>query len=82
MNSSLFPRYKCTECREIKDSFSEMEEHLMRHNRTVYVSGISNSRAVPDEYRYVKKYIYILMNGKSEITSVLVPSRPRNRING
>jgi hypothetical protein len=59
-----------------------MEEHLMRHNRTVYVSGISYRRIVPDEYRYVKKYIYILMNGKSEITSVLVPSRPRNRING
>lgn len=82
MISTFFPRYKCTECHEIKDSYSEMEEHLMRHNRTVYVSGISYRRIVPDEYRYVKKYIYILMNGKSEITSVLVPSRPRNRING
>ena len=82
MISSLFPRYKCAECNAIRDSFSEMEEHLMRHNRTVYVSGISYRRIVPDEYRYVKKYIYILMNGKSEITSVLVPSRPRNRING
>ena len=82
MISSLFPRYRCAECNAIRDSFSEMEEHLMRHNRTVYVSGISYRRIVPDEYRYVKKYIYILMNGKSEITSVLVPSRPRNRING
>ena len=80
MISSLFPRYKCAECHEIKDSFSEMEEHLMHHDRKVTVPHGTHSSIVPEQYRYVKKYIYILMNGTSEITSVVVPSRPRNRI--
>ena len=80
MISSLFPRYRCAECHEIKDSFSEIEEHLMHHDRKVTIPRGTHSPVVPEQYRYVKKYIYILMNGESEITGVLVPSRPRNRI--
>ena len=52
----------------------------MHHDRKVTIPRGSHSPIVPEQYRYVKKYIYILMNGKSEITGVLVPSRPRNRI--